>query len=204
MNKDKLVKFMKKIYLSLFLICILLFAGCDIDESEVDNASEVINIKAEELKITDVLYVQKSMEMNAIDIHTFFWKDMIMENVSDLLNKYKNGGESHYLEEDINIFNMSMAFNLPKMITNEELMSIAVIPLTQLGMTVERTSKGNINVIHNKSSYEISLRNDGTFFVDLNIPFIDRLLDRYISYYKKQVVSTGVIAYTIQEELRKI
>lgn len=96
-------------------------------------------------------------------------------------------------------------FNLSAPNVNlEYLMKLIVKPLTVLGMTVEKKTDGTPLVTYNGLQYNISLTKSNTFTIDCRIPLTRRLFHySVIPFYKKAVVSIGLIAYTIQVECDK-
>jgi len=107
-----------------------------------------------------------------------------------------HAGIAAYRTSGINV----MEFTLPRKVTNEELIKLTMIPLTQLGMTVEKKTNGTLFIKYKGKKYDVLLKNSENFIVwmDITPSNIGAMFD-----YRKQVVATGLIAYTIQEELRK-
>lgn len=107
-----------------------------------------------------------------------------------------HAGIASYKTSGINV----MEFALPMQVTNEKLMQLTMLPLTQLGMNVEKKSDGTMLIKYRGKKYKILLKNNGNFLVWMEVTpsNIGAMFD-----YRKQVVATGLIAYTIQEELRK-
>lgn len=101
-----------------------------------------------------------------------------------------------------------LVFNLPDAnINNAQLMKTIVKPLTSLGMTVEMNSDGSPCITHGKIKYNVKIHGsqNNTFSLYWNLSFARTFfLYTYIPYYRQAVVSMGLIAYTIQDEVSKI
>lgn len=93
-----------------------------------------------------------------------------------------------------------MEFALPKQVTKENLIQLTMLSLTQLGMNVEKKTNGTMFIKYKGKKYDVLIKDNGNFIVwmDVTPSNIGAMFD-----YRKQVVATGLIAYTIQEELRK-
>lgn len=82
------------------------------------------------------------------------------------------------------------------------LMKLIVKPLSSLGMTIEMKTDGTPLIMHNGLQYIIHVSECNIFTIDCLIPLSKRM-GHYskVSFYEKAVVSMGLIAYTVQEEL---
>lgn len=82
-------------------------------------------------------------------------------------------------------------------------MGTIVRALTTLGMTVEMNSDGSPSIIHNGIVYDVVINHGfDTFSLHLSLSGARKVFRySYIPYYRKAVVSIGLIVFTIQEEL---
>ena len=96
-----------------------------------------------------------------------------------------------------------LSFVLPYNITGEELAGIVAIPLTRLGMTVTMYS-GEPVATYQSMTYLLHLYTDGTFGLLFDQATASRILTgrRYITQYKKAIVAMGLIAFSVQNEMK--
>lgn len=97
------------------------------------------------------------------------------------------------------------SFELPYKITGVELCGVVTIPLTQLGMLVN-VENGETVATYLGMQYTLRIYSDGTFgFLFDHSSTASRALlgRRYIGQYKKAIVAMGLIAYIVQDEMRK-
>lgn len=84
-------------------------------------------------------------------------------------------------------------YALPIGITEEEIIAKITIPLTSVGMVVEKDFLGFPIIRHNRLKYSVSVnQKKNTFSIECK--------KQGIKAYRKIVVSEGIIAYTIQQE----
>lgn len=98
-----------------------------------------------------------------------------------------------------------LEFQLPYEIEYEKLMLYITLPLTQLNMKVEKDTNGQPCITDKGVIYDIIIDNENTVFTiwwRLSIPKVFSFASN-ITYYRKAVVSMGIIGYMIQQEMMK-
>lgn len=91
-------------------------------------------------------------------------------------------------------------FGLPIGIQENSITGKVTMSLTSVGMFVERDKRGLPVIHHGKMKYYIRINDNNTFSIDYTMPMFS---NAWIKTYRKSVVSMGIIAYTIQQELVK-
>lgn len=92
-------------------------------------------------------------------------------------------------------------FALPIGTDTDKITGIITVPLTSMGMVVEKDTAGTPVIYHKNIKYTVLIdRDNNTFSLDHKIKMFR---SKGITAYRKVVVSMGLIAYTIQQEIRK-
>lgn len=92
-------------------------------------------------------------------------------------------------------------FALPNGARTEDIVGQVTVPLTSMGMFVEKNMFGEPVILHNNIKYMIDVHEENhTFSIEHSIKIFR---SKGIRGYRKVVASMGLIAYTVQQELLK-
>lgn len=101
-----------------------------------------------------------------------------------------------------------LEFYLPdSSLSDNDLLRIITAPLTNMGMRVEMNSNGSACITHKRIIYDVNINRPGnnTFTLWWRFSILKSFVSRTkIPYYRQAVITMGLIAYTIQDEVKKL